>query len=228
MAAGGMIITTFEQTWAAIQIRQPQIPEVVIITGTAAQRGGDRWGHHWPARWSRAEDEGRVPELFLAGELIARGPEAVLETMLHEAAHALAHVRRIKDTSRQGNRYHNKRFAGLARELGLAVPSKPTSPDGFTETTLTDATRTDYGPELQHIDQARLAYLHAPTLVEDEGGGDDEGAGTTRGRIRAGQRVKAVCGCGRGGLQLTPAALDEGPIVCGLCGAPFQPVSSTE
>ena len=30
--------------------------------------------------------------------------------MLHEAAHALATRRGIKDTSAAGNRYHNKRF----------------------------------------------------------------------------------------------------------------------
>lgn len=224
MAAGGEIIATFETTWAAIQVRHPQVPEVVIITGTAAQRGGDRWGHHWPARWSRADAEGRVPELFLAGELIARGAEAVLETMLHEAAHALAHVRGVKDTSRQGNRYHNKRFAGLARELSLAVPDKPSSADGFTDTALTQATRTDYADELAAIESARLAYLHDPSIILDEGNSDEQdddsdGADGTR----AGRRVKAVCGCGRGGLQLTPAALDEGPIVCGLCGAPFLP-----
>ncbi len=35
-----------------------------------------------------------------------RGAADVLGTLLHETAHALAHVRDIKDTSRQG-RWHN-------------------------------------------------------------------------------------------------------------------------
>ncbi|WP_156046190.1 hypothetical protein [Herbidospora cretacea] len=55
-----------------------------------------------------------APELFIAGELLALGAARVLQTMLHEAAHALAHVRGIKDTSRSGNRYHNSLFAELA------------------------------------------------------------------------------------------------------------------
>ena len=37
-----------------------------------------------------------------------RTPADVLDTLLHEAAHALAAARGIKDTSRQG-RYHNKK-----------------------------------------------------------------------------------------------------------------------
>jgi hypothetical protein len=38
----------------------------------------------------------------VGGEGLARGPAHVLGTLLHEAAHALARVRGIKDTSRQG------------------------------------------------------------------------------------------------------------------------------
>jgi hypothetical protein len=40
--------------------------------------------------------------------------------MLHEAAHALAQVRGIKDTSRRG-RWHNARFRALAEELRIEV-----------------------------------------------------------------------------------------------------------
>lgn len=141
----------------------------------------------------------------------------------------------VSDTSRQGNRYHNRRFAALAHEMGLATGSKPAGPDGYTDTTLTAATRTDYADELAAVDGARLAYLHDPTLIltigndgdgdeGEQGAGDESGSGEDGdGGTRAGRRVKITCGCGRGGLQVTPAALDEGPIVCGVCGAPFAP-----
>jgi hypothetical protein len=57
-----------------------------------------------------------------AGECLAEGPRQTLQTMLHEAVHALAPVRGVKDTSR-GGKYHNKReFVVLAGELGLAWP----------------------------------------------------------------------------------------------------------
>lgn len=38
----------------------------------------------------------------MGGEGLARGPVEVLGTLLHEAAHAVAHVRGIKDTSLPG------------------------------------------------------------------------------------------------------------------------------
>jgi len=58
-------------------------------------------------RWH--DDARQLPEVFVGGEGLARGPAEVLGTLLHEAAHALADVRGIKDTSRQG-RWHNARF----------------------------------------------------------------------------------------------------------------------
>lgn len=83
-------------------------------------------GHHWPERWVLdGQDAVRAPELFIAGELLAAGGRAVVEVMLHEAAHALATRRGIKDTSAAGNRYHNKRFVALAAELGLRGPDTP-------------------------------------------------------------------------------------------------------
>jgi hypothetical protein len=51
--------------------------------------------------------------LFVAGECLAEGPRQTLQTMLHEAVLALAHARRVNDTSR-GGKYHN-----TFRRLGL-------------------------------------------------------------------------------------------------------------
>lgn len=61
-----------------------------------------------------------MAEVFVGGEGLVRGPVEVLATLLHEAAHALADVRGIKDTSRQGP-WHNARFKALAEELGIEV-----------------------------------------------------------------------------------------------------------
>jgi hypothetical protein len=75
-----------------------------------------------PGAWTSASWSSRKPELFVSGECLAEGPRQTLQTMLHEAVHALAHARGVKDTSR-GGKYHNKReFVTLAGELGLAWP----------------------------------------------------------------------------------------------------------
>ena len=127
---GSQIITALEQAWSAIRDQHPGIPDVVIVTGAGSNQKGlpkgyALRGHHWPGRWVTDPAEPRMPELFMAGELLAAGGRAVLEVMLHEAAHALAAVRGIKDTSAEGNRYHNKRFMALAAEMGLRGPAGP-------------------------------------------------------------------------------------------------------
>jgi hypothetical protein len=62
--------------------------------------------------------------VLVSGEGLQRGPVDVLGTLLHEAAHGLAYARKVSDTSRQG-RYHNRRYATLAGELGLEVGPPP-------------------------------------------------------------------------------------------------------
>ena len=68
-----------------------------------------------------------------AGELLAAGGRAVLEVMLHKAAHALAVVRGVRDPSAEGNRYHNKRFVALATEIGPAGPERPEKVVGWSD-----------------------------------------------------------------------------------------------
>jgi hypothetical protein len=70
--------------------------------------------------------------------------------MLHEAVHALAHTRGVKDTSR-GGKYHNKReFVTLAGELGLAWPQgqRPHPVIGFSEVQLTELILANYADTL--------------------------------------------------------------------------------
>lgn len=80
-------------------------------------------GHFASTRWRLADapaGSGALPEVFVGGEGLAAGDAQVLGTLLHEAAHAIAHTREIQDASGQG-RYHNRRYAALAAEVGLAV-----------------------------------------------------------------------------------------------------------
>jgi hypothetical protein len=103
-APGSQIITALEQAWAAIRDQHPEIPDVVVVTGAGSNQKGmpegyRLRGHHWPERWETGTaDQRRMPELFVAGEMLASGARAVLEVMLHEATHALAVVRGIRGT----------------------------------------------------------------------------------------------------------------------------------
>jgi hypothetical protein len=88
------------------------------------------------------------------------GGRAVVEVMLHEAAHALAARRGIKDISAAGNRYHNKRFVALAAELGLRGPDVPDKITGWSHCTLTGQAAYDgYADVAAGINNARLPFL---------------------------------------------------------------------
>lgn len=233
---GTRLIAALEKCWTQIQKHHPDLPPVLFITGTGIPKrqvekpsvstGARRRrqfvtrGHHWADRWAVAEEEQRLAELFVAGETIRDGGEEVLKTLLHEAAHALAHVRKIQDVSKGDPRWHRKEFAQLARETGLEPPRKSEKSLGFSNALLTDASRKRYASVIRQIDGAALPGLGGADQAdtEEEKPTEPETPGGT-----AGKRVKVTCGClpDPRAFPVTPKILAEGPIICGLCGEPF-------
>ncbi|MFL0028523.1 hypothetical protein ACJBCE_36985 [Streptomyces sp. NBUL23] len=197
---GSRTITALEGAWAAIRAQHPEVPHVLMITGTGQSARSITWGHFGERRWTVETEtgtvQGRTHELFAGGELLSLGGLRTMQTLLHEAAHALAHVREIQDTS-NGNRYHNRKFAALAEELGLARSEKPKPIHGWNDCTITDITAQRYAAVISELDAARLPYVHHPlAAVLGQGtrpttGGDDEGTGqggTTGGDDGQGQQ----------------------------------------
>jgi hypothetical protein len=202
------MVAALEGAWAAIQARHPQVPAAVIVVGPGSGGGsGLKLGHFAAMCWRHAdatrEGIAPLPEVFVGGEGLARGPAEVLATLLHEAAHALAHVREIKDTSRQG-RWHNAKFKALAEELGIEVTKDPRI--GWSPTSIPDATKTSYAEVIEELRRA----LRTHRSVEVAPGGKTTSKTTP----------PAVCGCGRK-IRVSRSALVEGPIVCGNCEGEF-------
>lgn len=198
------LIAAIETTWAAIQSRQSDVPEVVVTLASGRTAKGMNLGHFAPERWVRGEDT--VHELFIGGEGLARGGRGVLGTLLHEAAHGAANGRGIQDTSRQG-RYHNAKFKAIAESFGLTIEHDKSI--GWSLTTVPDATAALYAAEVAQLDAAITAYRRA------------EASDATGGR-KSNNGKAAVCGCGRK-IRASLAVIDAGPILCGLCGAEFEP-----
>jgi hypothetical protein len=121
--ASAPVVAALEAMWETMRDRHSDVPAAVLVlgSGTIGMRPGEvKLGHFASTRWRLAEASdaaGVLPEVFVGGEGLVDGAAAVLGTLLHEAAHAIAHTRRIQDTSRQG-RYHNRRYAALAAEMG--------------------------------------------------------------------------------------------------------------
>jgi hypothetical protein len=191
-----VIVAALEVALADIRERHPDVPHVVVTLAGSRRK----WGHYAHDRW---DAEGNpVPELFVAGEGLHRGAEAVFGTLLHESAHGIAAVRQIQDTSR-GGRYHNKRFAVLAEELGLDVRKHPSR--GWAATLVPPATVDVYAQTIGRLDAAIKAWRQ----------GDPQARPPSR------NLALAFCKCERR-IRVAPATFQQGPIICGLCEQPFM------
>lgn len=178
---------------------------LVTGSGSGARPGSLRLGHFAAARWKHAVDHARLPEVFIGGEGLERGAGPVLATLLHEAAHSVAAVRGIKDTSRQG-RYHNGRFKAIAEELGLVVTRVPVI--GWSATRLAESTAEAYGGSLSALEQAITVHRR------------QESARNATGPSRNG--IACLCACPRR-IRVARSVLATGAILCALCGEPFRP-----
>ena len=228
------IVAALEQAWTAIQARHPQIPDVVIVLASGsvgAPRGALKLGHFAAMRWTHADAAQTVGasgstlgEVFVGGEGLALGAVDVLGTLLHEATHALAHVRGVKDCSRQG-RYHNRKFRDLADEMGLDVREVPVI--GWSDTHVPAATKDEYATTLTTLTAALTIHRRAEgampvTAPDDEAVGADTNTGNgSTGPNTSRNGAAARCGCGRR-IRVTASVLALGPITCGLCGQPFS------
>jgi hypothetical protein len=203
--AASAVVAALEQAWTAIRAHHPDVPQVVVIlgAGSEARRGLFKWGHFAAARWQVAG--ANRPEVLVSGEGLKHGGRAVLATLLHEAAHGLANTRGVKDTSRQG-RWHNRRFAALAGELGLQVDVDTKT--GRSQTSLTDQLADCYASQLTGLDAALQLWRHAERQL---------GPATVAHNLLA-----CSCACGRK-LRVSRTTLEQAPILCGGCQERFEP-----
>jgi hypothetical protein len=223
------VVHALELVWARIRERHEDLPEAVLVVASGTEATNvQRWGHWGAGRWRVTAEGNTVGEVLIAGERLRNGPAAVLETLLHEGAHALAFARGIKDCSR-GGRYHNERYKLLAEELGLTV--KRDRVYGWTLTDLADGTGELYRAELGALEVAiGRAYRRAVEEIAagdgqadpgDAGGatGTDAGAGDAG---TAGKRWRLACSCPEPRLvRMSRAVALVGPISCGACGSIF-------
>lgn len=207
--------TELERVWQSIRVHHKDLPRAVIVIASGVELTHvARWGHWAAGRW-QVEDGAHVGEVLLAGERFESGAVDVLSTLLHEAAHALAFVRDIKDTSRQG-RYHNKRYKALAESVGLVCTQ---GNHGWHVTELAAGTQLLYSDELAALasicglgHRRDLRRRATPKTGDDEEEDPEE-------KAKAG-RVSVACDCGRK-FRISASVLELGPIVCAVCETPF-------
>jgi hypothetical protein len=203
-----LLVAALERTWQTIRRRHPDMPEAVLVVASGSEGKRLNLGHFAPHRW-QVQGADRH-EVLVGGEGLHRGPLEVLGTLLHEAAHGLAQARSIQDTSR-GGRYHNRRYATLARELGLDVST--VKPIGWSATTVPEQTAGAYAGQLEELQTALVLWRRQEHRI---------GTGP-----RSRNLLAAACGCGRR-IRVAKATLAEAPILCAACQQPFQPAEHDE
>ncbi|WP_329005805.1 hypothetical protein OHA18_20700 [Kribbella sp. NBC_00709] len=197
------LVSALEAAWTAIRTNHKEIPAVVVIVGSGTASKQAKYGHFAAARWQHGEHA--LAEVLISGEGLKRPVEEVFTTLLHEAAHALANVREIKDTSRQG-RWHNQKFAALASELGLDTTKDPRI--GWSPCTLRKETATTYTSVLTELKKALIAYRH-PEVTGGQAKKNNNNA------------IACACQCPRR-IRVAKAVLAEGDITCGVCESTFE------
>lgn len=225
------VVRTCEQVWGSIRARHPDVPEVVIVVGSGEERGRLRKLGHWSAgRWALtgpAEGPAARGEVLLAAEGFKRGPADVLDTLLHEAAHAIATRRKVADTTRQG-RYHNLRYKALAEEVGLRVEQM--APHGWAKTELTPETAAAYAAELLALQLALTAWRRQRgeradgTVATGASKGEQEGASSAP---RSTSLPLWACACAKPRkMRMAASVMAIAPVVCGACLHAFAEAST--
>ena len=200
-----VLLATLERTWHAIRQGHAEVPDAVLVVASGTDGKRLNLGHFAAHRWQVHGSDHH--EVLVGGEGLHRGAQEVLGTLLHEAGHGLAQARGVQDTSR-GGRYHNRRYAQLARELGLEVASQP--PIGWSATTVPEPTTDRYAAQLQELRAALVLWRRREQRA---------GTGATARNLLA-----CTCGCGRR-IRVAPATLAQAPILCAGCTQPFLPTN---
>lgn len=228
------LVSAIEQAWTDMQAKHTDLPDVVVTLGSGLEAGqrGVKLGHFAANVWARGDDiTNEVHELFIGGEGLMLGAEHLMGVLLHEGTHALAEARKIKDCSQNG-RYHNGKFADLAREMGLDVEKHASL--GWQNTSITKETAEAYEGTIFALDLAITTYRAGAMLVAEPEAGASPIAPkrTPRGGGRASNNngVVLTCNCDRlqsegfkaRKIRVSQSVAAAGAIHCTVCDEDFS------
>lgn len=224
-----ILIEALSRVWMRIRLLHPDVPPVVLLAAPAHRDRMNVLGHFAALRWTgKRKAEEHLHEVVVVAEHLDRRAPDIVETLIHEAAHAMNFERGIKDCS--ASQYHNQHFKAAAEELGLDVIQ--VRHYGFALTVLPEATAERYRDETEAL-AAVLMHRKKPRSVDvgsDKGpakGGDDDkdkdAADDDEGNKPKTRLRKAVCGCKPPFIiRVAKKTIEDTVIRCESCGEPFR------
>jgi len=161
--------------WSPWRDSQLRVRSDRLAAFTTAIREGDRAGAMQAlaassdallreAQQLSADASAVISEVSITVDALAGSVVEIFATLLHEAVHAVAFERGIKDTSRQGG-YHNARFRAIAEELGLETRRDP--PFGCSSTALSPGTTALYRETLRALTEGLDDHRDHSTALGD-------------------------------------------------------------
>ena len=201
------ILSAVDSFYSALKKKHPELPEIVFVVGSSGRsKNAQTHGHFAAQSW-----EGGLHEIFLSGESLGRGAVETIGTIAHEAAHALAFTRGVRDCSNQG-RFHNGRFKAIAEEIGIEVEKRDTDPSrGFSYTTVPEAFVTKYKRYVDALDKALTTYRVQPLM-------------SVAPKTRTKTKMVVDCSCELP-FTISRRVFDERNLVCNDC---FEPLIEQE
>lgn len=196
------LISVLQTTWDAIRKQHPDTPEAILTFGDGNRGKKLAYGHFATHMWKVGERT--VCEVFVGGEGLERGALATFGTLMHEAAHGVAHTREVKDTSRQGN-FHNAKFKVIGEELGLEL--QHSKEIGWSVTTVPDATALIWEEHIAALDGV-IGMYRLPAMKRADASANKN-------------NLVSECACGRK-MRMSKRTMELGPVVCGVCDEPFE------
>ncbi|GAA3018470.1 hypothetical protein Sfulv_55380 [Streptomyces fulvorobeus] len=199
----GPLLEALTTLWAQVRSHVADLPTARIAISPTPPTT-----NHDPTRWAW---EGEVVTgLVVSAETLQAGPDAVLEVILHEAAHVLCWARGVQDTASHGA-YHNGRFLAAAEEVGLSWPAdQPRTGRGYATPSPTEKTLDRYRSSLAELEDAIPLVLPHLTIPD------------ATARRRPASRLTLRCGCNEPRkMQMSPTVAAKAPVVCGACKKPF-------
>lgn len=146
-------------------------------------------------------------------------------TLAHELAHLYAHERGIRDTSNRG-RYHSKKFAVIARQLGCNVVRPNPAPHGFVTDRLAEWAAVEYRDLTAVMDAALRLHAGARPLLSSKSA---ETPPIELPVSANGKYVFARCQCLVQGrprtLRMSVRQWQDSAVWCGGCRQPFKNAS---
>ncbi|MFD4699775.1 hypothetical protein [Streptomyces niveus] len=203
----GPLLQALDALWAHLRGTMPELPNVRFIVSPGASTT-----NHGPERW-RHESDDLVSGIVITADHLTAGPGAVLEYVLHDAAHLLNWLRGVEDTTMRGA-YHNSRFVNTARELGLIWPDGQDRDKarGYAVLTMTSDIRRMHAPDLASLGAAIPQVLpHLTVPVASAPGAKRPDRANLECKCTPARKIR---------VSRTVAAL--GPITCGVCGGDFE------